>query len=293
MTEFRIFKPRSPSVVTTLRSVDCCSFLFLSLDSAFLRSGSPSRILSNLPSDAVDRCVAISALMVESLPRSLMPWLDCLRSTGTPVGKGASRSALPPSLPAFRLRSILFMVRFVVPLFNSPTRSALRMRLSMFLFLRAFFSSRIFSHGSAKGSSLGPTSMMGHERESSFAFWYPVRYIHSPVVSSNTLRDRFSLLSGIPLAFANCSHFVSCLGAGGGSDLGKRTSSYVGKVTIGPASLCSIGSFHNASINLAQPSDAFSRRNSSLIVNSAFFNGISMLPSSFLALLVYSDALAI
>mmetsp|Transcript_6840 Transcript_6840/g.20038 ORF Transcript_6840/g.20038 Transcript_6840/m.20038 type:complete len:232 (-) Transcript_6840:769-1464(-) len=226
ITDFKIFMPRSPSVATTFLPVDCSTRLFFSFDSDFLRSGSPSLILSNLPSDAVDRCVATSALMVDSLPRSFSwPSCDFFRSTGTPDGRGLSRSALPPSLPALRLRSMLLMVRLVVPLVSWPACSAFFMRLAVFLSFRDRFSSLIFSHGSSNGSSLAPTSTMGQFCSLELAFSYPVRYIHSPVASSKTLRDRFSLLSEMPFALANFSHLVSCLGGGGGNARGRATSS--------------------------------------------------------------------
>ena len=59
--------------------------------------------------------------------------------------------------------------------------------------------------------------MMGHDSGPAFAlFWRdPVRCFHSPVDSSYTLRE-FLDFGAIPRCSANCSHFVNCLGGGGG-----------------------------------------------------------------------------
>ena len=59
--------------------------------------------------------------------------------------------------------------------------------------------------------------MMGHDSGPALAlFWSePVRCFHSPVASSNTLRERLDL-GAMPRWSENCSHLVSFLGGGGG-----------------------------------------------------------------------------
>lgn len=56
---------------------------------------------------------------------------------------------------------------------------------------------------------------MGHDSGPALALLGPVKCFHSPVASSNCLRDRLDL-GEMPRSRANFSHFVSCFCGGGG-----------------------------------------------------------------------------
>ena len=195
---------RSASVAITFLSVVLSNLRFFTtdLDIALFRSGSPSRILSNLPNDAVLTCVANNAAAVLALPRcnrcavefvsitSLFPFLpDDFKSTGKPTGK----SNFPPSRPDFRPAVIDFKTRVDVPFDKFPARSSLRICCSTFLSTRLRFASLCFSQGSNMGSSPAFTSIMGHSLSSFPAFLKPCRYCQSPMESSHTFAERLSL----------------------------------------------------------------------------------------------------
>mmetsp|Transcript_18283 Transcript_18283/g.30892 ORF Transcript_18283/g.30892 Transcript_18283/m.30892 type:complete len:229 (-) Transcript_18283:379-1065(-) len=187
-------------------------------------------------------------------------------STGTPTGatRPISLSFCLIKTFCFSCFFTFFIIRLAVPFSKLPALSAFLILDSVFLPTRLFFSSRSFSHGSCIGSSFFFTSRIGQDSGPAFALLSrdPVRCFHSPVASSNTLRDCFPF-GAISRWRANCSHLVSCLGGGGGNIRGNLVSA-VGSLANSPKSVFSVGNFHNSRSNCVVPSAALTRSIDSL-----------------------------